>query len=164
MFRSARSLQRAFRGFSSSSLAIRAQASQKKGSLLFPLAVLGAAGIFATSGQEDDSYTFDWEPIPAPEKREEKQKAPKKYATVADMIENVFPAVCKMQGVTHGVVSSGGSAFVISDNGLIVTNDHVFAGMRKSGATHIQAYFDDGSVYLVQFIASDPEADIAVGK
>lgn len=165
MFRSIRNLQRAARGFSSSSLAIRAQAFQKKASLLLPLAVLGAAGMFAVAEEEeDDSFTFDWDPLPAPEKLEEKQKTPKKYATVADMIEDVFPAVCKIQGVTNGVVSSGGSAFVISDNGLIVTNDHVFTGMRKSGATHIQAYFDDGSVYLVQFVASDPESDIAIGK
>ncbi|RYG46808.1 serine protease, partial [archaeon] len=61
--------------------------------------------------------------------------------------------------------ATGGSGFVISSDGLVVTNHHVFAIQRSvPGNTEFRAQFDDGRVYTLQPLASDEEADIAVGR
>lgn len=75
-----------------------------------------------------------------------------------------MPSVCKLQGAVGEHRLGGGSAFVITADGLIVTNDHVFTAIRGAGAQEIHAIFDDGRAFRVEHIASDAEADIAVGR
>lgn len=58
----------------------------------------------------------------------------------------------------------GGSGFVISEDGIIVTNDHVFQAMAQARANEVQAMFDDGRVYRIEPLAADAEADIAIGR
>jgi S1-C subfamily serine protease len=58
----------------------------------------------------------------------------------------------------------GGSGFVISEDGIVVTNDHVFQGMAQAGAREVQAIFDDGRAYRIEPLAADAEADIAIGR
>ena len=52
-----------------------------------------------------------------------------------------------------------GSGFVISEDGLIVTNDHVI-----SGADEINAIFSDGRTLRAELIGTDEATDIAVLK
>ena len=52
-----------------------------------------------------------------------------------------------------------GSGFVISDDGLIVTNDHVI-----TGADEINAVFSDGRTLRAELIGTDEATDIAVLK
>lgn len=55
--------------------------------------------------------------------------------------------------------SSLGSGFVISEEGYIVTNNHVI-----EGADEIEVGFADGRTYPAELIGRDPETDIAVLK
>lgn len=55
--------------------------------------------------------------------------------------------------------SSLGSGFVISDDGYIVTNNHVI-----EGADEIEVNFADGKNYPAQLIGRDPDTDLAVLK
>jgi len=80
------------------------------------------------------------------------------------MIEDVFPSLCRVQGAVGDRELGGGSAFVISEDGTIVTNAHVFAAMAQMGAREVRAQFDDGRVFRVEPRAADNEADIAVGR
>lgn len=80
-----------------------------------------------------------------------------------DMIESVFPSVCKVEGTRNGQRLSSGSGFVVAD-GVIVTNHHVLAGAAIAGATEVEARFDDGRVYRLRPFAADPESDIAVAR
>ena len=52
----------------------------------------------------------------------------------------------------------GGSAVVLTDDGLLVTNAHVVAGSARSGS----ASFTDGGDYGFRLIGRDPLSDLAV--
>lgn len=90
--------------------------------------------------------------------------ASSRYDSLPDMIDDVFPGLCKMMGSVGGRKLGGGSGFLISEDGLLVTNAHVFVAMSQAGALELQAVFDDGRAYRVEHVASDLEADIAVGR
>lgn len=91
---------------------------------------------------------------------------PSPYATLADMVEATLPSVAKVVGSVGGRSLGGGSGFVISENGLLVTNDHVCAALSGAGGgvypLELTAVFDDGRAYRLEYVASDPESDIAV--
>ncbi|MCR9110022.1 MAG: Do family serine endopeptidase [Rhodobacteraceae bacterium] len=50
-----------------------------------------------------------------------------------------------------------GSGFVVSDDGLIVTNNHVV-----QGAETVEVQLDDGSTHEVEIVGTDPATDIAL--
>ncbi len=56
-------------------------------------------------------------------------------------------------------VTSGGSGIIISEDGLIITNNHVI-----SDATDIIVKFADGSEREAEIIGADPETDVALIK
>ncbi len=62
-------------------------------------------------------------------------------------------------GATSGVFSGAGSGFIVSKDGLIVTNNHVIAG-----AENIEVHFFDGSSAKAALVGSFPDDDIAMIK
>jgi S1-C subfamily serine protease len=88
----------------------------------------------------------------------------KKFESLSDMIEDVFPSLCRIQGAVGDRELGGGSAFVVSEDGIVVTNAHVFAAIAQMGAREIRATFDDGRSFRVEPRAVDNESDIAVGR
>jgi putative serine protease PepD len=79
-------------------------------------------------------------------------RAPDSMAGVA---KTVVPSV-----VTVHVTNAIGSGFVVSQDGYIITNDHVVEG--ANGAMSVS--FSDGSTTLARVVGRDPESDIAVIK
>ena len=80
------------------------------------------------------------------------------------VIRGAFPALCRIQGSISGRRVGGGSGFIISETGTLVTNDHVLSALLSAGCNEILASFDDGRVYCVEALASDKEADIAIAR
>ena len=77
-------------------------------------------------------------------------------ATVAQVAAAVSPHVAAVE--VHGRGRSGaGSAVVLTDDGFLVTNAHVVAGMGSGVAR-----FPDGTEVAVDVIGSDPLSDLAV--
>ena len=72
--------------------------------------------------------------------------------TLADVVRNVQP------GLVHIIASSGtGSGFVIDEEGLIVTNEHVVGNSRT-----LTVRFVDGREYNGTVLGKDSIADLAV--
>jgi S1-C subfamily serine protease len=57
---------------------------------------------------------------------------------------------------------ANGSGFLISEDGIVVTNAHVIDGMRRIGAQRVELSFGDGRVFLAQPLASDARSDIGL--
>lgn len=81
--------------------------------------------------------------------------------SVEAVAEKVSPSVVQLQ--VQGRSSAGeGSGFIISSDGLIVTNNHVVEGAADGGA--IRAVFQDGTTATATIVGRDPTSDVAVVK
>jgi serine protease Do len=67
------------------------------------------------------------------------------------------PAPVRGGKSTPPLTEAAGSGFIISPNGMIVTNDHVIAG-----AAEITVTLDDGEKFIASLIGADDLTDIAV--
>ncbi len=80
--------------------------------------------------------------------------------SLAPMLDVVRPAVVSIQSLGEspfGMVGGIGSGFIISADGLVVTNHHVVAGRER-----FEVALEDGRVFEGRLIGSDPQTDLAV--
>ncbi|MEV6350007.1 trypsin-like peptidase domain-containing protein [Actinoplanes sp. NPDC051851] len=80
------------------------------------------------------------------------QRAPESLAGVA---ERVLPSV-----VTVHVTGAIGSGFVVSEDGYVITNDHVV----EEGSDAMSVSFSDGTTASAKLVGRAPESDVAVIK
>lgn len=59
---------------------------------------------------------------------------------------------------------SGGSGFVISSDGLIVTNNHVIADNDGEVVDEVTVTFADGKEYIAEIVGRDAQSDLALLK
>ena len=87
---------------------------------------------------------------------------PPAQGSVEEVAAKVLPSVVSIQVKT---ASSGadGSGSIISNDGLIVTNNHVVAG-AEDGVAQIAVQLNDGRVLKAKLVAADPTTDVAVIK
>lgn len=81
-----------------------------------------------------------------------------KGTDVVGVADRVRPAIVNVQ-VAGSKGQGSGSGVAFSDDGLIITNNHVVAGAQK-----IQVQTTDGQTLQATLIGTDPETDIAVVK
>ncbi|KAM6951786.1 serine protease HTRA1B [Aplochiton taeniatus] len=88
-----------------------------------------------------------------------------KYNFIADVVEKIAPAVVhielfrKMVFSKREVAVASGSGFVVSEDGLIVTNAHVVANKHR-----VKVELKNGATYDAQIKDVDEKADIALIK
>ena len=76
--------------------------------------------------------------------------------TIVGIAEKVGPAVARVEN--RGLRGGGfGSGFIISHDGLVITNAHVVAGAKELGLT-----LTDGHESRAVLIGEDPDTDIAL--
>ncbi|MDU6479626.1 MAG: trypsin-like peptidase domain-containing protein, partial [Corynebacterium kroppenstedtii] len=81
--------------------------------------------------------------------------------SVQSVAQKVLPSVVSIT-VEAGNSGDTGSGSIISEDGTIITNNHVIAGAANGGK--ISVTLNDGTTYPANIVARDPETDIAVIK
>uniref|UniRef100_A0A8D3C521 HtrA serine peptidase 3 n=1 Tax=Scophthalmus maximus TaxID=52904 RepID=A0A8D3C521_SCOMX len=94
-----------------------------------------------------------------------------KFNFIADVVEKIAPAVVHIElFLRHplfgrNIPLSSGSGFVMSENGLIVTNAHVVSSTTPvSGQQHLKVQMHNGNVYEASIKDIDKKSDIATIK
>ncbi|XP_028330871.1 serine protease HTRA3 [Gouania willdenowi] len=94
-----------------------------------------------------------------------------KFNFIADVVEKIAPAVVHIElFLRHPLFGrtiplSSGSGFVMSENGLIVTNAHVVSSTTPlSGQQHLKVQMHNGDVYEASIKDIDKKSDIATIK
>ncbi|MFF4190326.1 S1C family serine protease [Nonomuraea sp. NPDC001831] len=78
--------------------------------------------------------------------------------STAEVAERVQPSVVMIQGQT-----GEGSGVVLSEDGLILTNNHVVVGASQGGG-QMTVKFSDGKTAKATVVGTDPATDLAVIK
>lgn len=82
--------------------------------------------------------------------------------SVQQVAEKVLPSVVEIKVATRGGGGEG-SGIILSQDGMILTNNHV-ATAETNGPVQIQVTFSDGTTSSAKVVAADPVSDIAVIK
>ncbi|MEV4899672.1 trypsin-like peptidase domain-containing protein, partial [Nonomuraea sp. NPDC055795] len=77
--------------------------------------------------------------------------------TISEVATKVQPSVVMIQGQ-----NAGGSGVVLSEDGLILTNNHVVAANGKGSQLSVK--FSDGKTAKATVVGTDPSTDLAVIK
>jgi putative serine protease PepD len=124
----------------------------------------GAAGGYLVADSRTASSGPVANALDAPPPARQTAAAP--AGTVESAAEKVLPSVVQLQvqgRTAQGRTSAGeGSGFVISSDGLIVTNNHVVSVAAQDG--QINAVFQDGKTTKATIVGRDPDSDVAVVK
>ncbi|WP_433509546.1 S1C family serine protease [Nonomuraea sp. CA-143628] len=107
----------------------------------------GAVGAVAATAFQDNTRVVS---APSPV-----FKAASNQLTVAQVAQKVQPSVVMIQGQT-----GEGSGVVLSDDGLILTNNHVVVGAGQGGQMTVK--FNDGKTAKASVVGTDPSTDLAV--
>jgi len=134
----------------------------KKGFSPVTVAVVGVAGIAigtvgALSGQDLTPAQ-----LPAPVTNTVMQQELTVDTTptsISQIVQNVLPSVVSLS-VAGSEGSGTGSGFVLTQDGYIVTNNHVV----DLPDAKVQVFFDDGSKAAGTVVGTNPDYDIAVVK
>jgi hypothetical protein len=82
-----------------------------------------------------------------------------KELSAAELVRLAEPAVVRIE--TSGGVGSG---FIVSEDGYLITNNHVVATSSGRAATTVQVRLSDGTDTTGRVVGADPRSDLAVVK
>jgi putative serine protease PepD len=117
----------------------------------------GAVGGYLVAENDQSSAPTTYAPDQPPPA--DRTSTPAPAGSVEAVAEKVVPSVVQLQ-VQGGGSAGEGSGFVISSDGLIVTNNHVVEAAADGG--RINVVFQDGSNASAEIVGRDPTSDVAV--
>lgn len=82
---------------------------------------------------------------------------------VTAVVATAMPAVVTLT-VAGGGASGNGSGVILSDDGYVLTNNHVATLEGASSSPNIRVTLSDGRIFDAELVGSDPIADLAVVK
>ena len=127
--------------------------------LVAAIAAGSIAGVYATRWASNSDTTSVAESLKEPASRGKPQA---EAGTVQAVAEAVQPAVVSIRLLTEDSAVSG-SGSIISQDGYVLTNNHVVEG-AADGRAEMTVTLQDGSTHPAKFIAGDSNTDVAVIK
>ncbi len=132
----------------------------------FMVRYLGAAAIIAVLSVAAVLFVFPSPVARSPFASSSAHPQPPAYVTaywIEQVAARVLPSMVTLQ-VSEGDHPLLGSGVIITADGLIITNNHVVAGLATGPQTPagVQVTFHDGRVGAVEVVAADPQSDIAI--
>ena len=92
-----------------------------------------------------------------------KQTKRNRFNFIADVVEQVMPSIVQIEATKHvfGFVSKfGGSGFIVSEDGTILTNAHVVRDFSHT----IMVRLTDGRSFKARIVKVDKSSDLAIIK
>ena len=127
--------------------------------LVAAIAAGSIAGVYATRWASNSDTTSVVESLKEPASRGKPQA---EAGTVQAVAEAVQPAVVSIRLLTEDNAVSG-SGSIISQDGYVLTNNHVVEG-AADGRAEMTVTLQDGSIHRAKFVAGDSNTDVAVIK
>lgn len=127
--------------------------------LVAAIAAGSIAGVYATRWASNSDTTSVAESLKEPASRGKPQA---EAGTVQAVAEAVQPAVVSIRLLTEDNAVSG-SGSIISQDGYVLTNNHVVEG-AADGRAEMTVTLQDGSTHRAKFVAGDSNTDVAVIK
>jgi hypothetical protein len=127
--------------------------------LVAAIAAGSIAGVYATRWASNSDTTSVAESLKEPASRGKPQA---EAGTVQAVAEAVQPAVVSIRLLTEDNAVSG-SGSIISQDGYVLTNNHVVEG-AADGRAEMTVTLQDGSIHRAKFVAGDSNTDVAVIK
>ena len=101
----------------------------------------------SSPGSRDTNVADSNDPAPEP-------------GSVEQVAAEVLPSVVKINVSSPQGASGSGSGIILSEDGAILTNNHVVAVAEEGG--RIAVHFSDGSAAQAEIVGTDPLTDLAV--
>ncbi|WP_043639272.1 S1C family serine protease [Nonomuraea candida] len=134
-------------------------AGQRPGVARKAVAALAMAAMAVGGGVVGAAVATSFQPVPvavgAGDSPSPVFKSASDQLTVAEVAARVQPSVVMIQGRT-----GEGSGVVLSEDGLILTNNHVVVGAGQGGQMSVK--FSDGKTANAGIVGTDPATDLAV--
>ena len=134
------------------------------GALVIGLVAGGIGGVVGAKVSDDDSTSSSSAPLGGDPNTNSQNVAAAPAGSVQEVAAKTLPSVVSID-VVSGTEAGEGSGVILSDDGYIMTNNHVVAGSSGSGRpSAIQVNFQDGTRASAKLIGADSISDIAVIK
>lgn len=124
-------------------------------------AIGGVVGAKVTDGGGESSLSSG--PLGGDPNSQDTQQVQAPAGSTQEVAARVLPSVVSID-ITEGSEQGEGSGIVLSDDGIIMTNNHVVSGSTGRPASDVQVNFNDGSRAAARVLGADPISDIAVLK
>ena len=134
------------------------------GALVIGLVAGGIGGVVGAKVSDDDSTSSSSAPLGGDPNTNSESVAAAPAGSVQEVAAKTLPSVVSID-VVSGSEAGEGSGVILSEDGYIMTNNHVVAGSSGSGKpSAIQVNFQDGTRAAAKLIGADSISDIAVIK
>ncbi|MFW0786852.1 trypsin-like peptidase domain-containing protein [Gordonia sp. CPCC 206044] len=139
-----------------------AKAALAVGAVVLALVAGGVGGVIGANVSDGDSSSHSG-PLGGDPKSDSQGAVAAPEGSVQQVAANVLPSVVSIV-VRSGNAEGGGSGVILSDDGVIMTNNHVVSEAGNAMASQVVVNFHDGSRAPARVLGADPISDIAVIK
>ncbi len=142
-----------------------AKAALAVGAVALALVAGGVGGVVGANVSDGTSSTSHSGPLGGDPNSGSTGEVAAPAGSIQEVAANVLPSVVSIL-VRSGNTEGGGSGVILSEDGVIMTNNHVVSegGAVSASSSQVTVSFSDGTRASARVLGADPISDIAVIK